>query len=533
MQGWECPDSVFSVDAVAPRLVDPGSVFGFLARHRADVFPRASLDDMFADPVKGGQPSVPGPVVLSALLLEALFNVSDRETAERLKYDLRWKAACGVGVDEDGFHHTVLVYWRNRIAASKNPGRVHDAVRQVILECGAVKGKHRRVVDSTVVDDAVARQDAITLLVWQIAKIAEILPGLRDRIWGLPGGAWYRDRSKPDIDWASREAKDQAVSVLVGDARLVAGWALDQVAGLAEDDPGRVEAEDEAGLLGVLAGQDVEPAPGSDGTDGRWRIARRTARDRVISTVDRETRHVRKTGQDKHDGYKAHAVVEPDTGLVMDTVVSSACGDASSDARNAVGMLGRDPDVADGTVTEVFGDSAYDSEDLLGWADENQVEPVVKPRPLPVAVPGGFTLDDFTADEQEDTVTCPGGHTAARAVSGRASFTRWCGSCPLKPMCTKARKGRVVTLGASQLRRRRHRERARGPEFVDRLRRHRPMVERSLAWLTRPGRRTPYRGITKTDAWFSLRAAAVNLKRLTSLGLAMLPGQGWVLNPAG
>ena len=48
-------------------------------------------------------------------------------------------------------------------------------------------------------------------------------------------------------------------------------------------------------LLALVAGQDVEPAEGSDGTDGRWRIARKTAPDRMISTVDPEARHAHKT----------------------------------------------------------------------------------------------------------------------------------------------------------------------------------------------------------------------------------------------
>jgi hypothetical protein len=69
------------------------------------------------------------------------------------------------------------------------------------------------------------------------------------------------------------------VSALVNDALTVLD-ALD------------VEAIEKAGgkaaeavtLLALVAGQDVEPAEDSDGTDGRWRIARRTVPDRVIST---------------------------------------------------------------------------------------------------------------------------------------------------------------------------------------------------------------------------------------------------------
>ena len=59
-----------------------------------------------------------------------------------------------------------------------------------------------------------------------------------------------------------------------------------------ELEPAAAEA---VGLLALVAGQDVEPAEGSDGTDGRWRIARRVRPDRVISTVDPEARHAHKT----------------------------------------------------------------------------------------------------------------------------------------------------------------------------------------------------------------------------------------------
>ena len=64
-----------------------------------------------------------------------------------------------------------------------------------------------------------------------------------------------------------------------------------------------------------IGDRDVDPAPDSDGTDGRWRIARATAPDRVISTVDPDTRHAHKTRERRQDGFKAHVVVEPDTGL--------------------------------------------------------------------------------------------------------------------------------------------------------------------------------------------------------------------------
>ena len=64
-----------------------------------------------------------------------------------------------------------------------------------------------------------------------------------------------------------------------------------------------------------------------------------------------------------------------------------------------------------------------------------------------------------------------------------------------------------------------HRQRATDRGFQDAYRTHRPMVERSIAWLTRGNRRVPYRGIEKNNAWLHHRLAALNLRRLLALGL--------------
>ena len=92
-------------------------------------------------------------------------------------------------------------------------------------------------------------------------------------------------------------------------------------------------------MLALVAGQDVEPVEGSDGTDGRWRIARQVAPDRVISTVDPDARHAHKTRSRRQDGYKAHVVVEPDTGLITDTALTPAAGPDNSDAAVGIDLL--------------------------------------------------------------------------------------------------------------------------------------------------------------------------------------------------
>ncbi len=148
------------MESVAGHLLPRGGVFEFLAAHREDVFPDAMFADLF--PSGRGRPSVPASVVATVLVLQALHGLSDREAADAVTFDLRWKAACGLAVTAPAFHPTTLTYWRARLARSARPNRVFEAVRDVVTATGVLAGKHRRALDSTVLDDAVATQDTVT-----------------------------------------------------------------------------------------------------------------------------------------------------------------------------------------------------------------------------------------------------------------------------------------------------------------------------------------------------------------------------------
>src|SRR5207342_748053 len=128
---------------------------------------------------------------------------------------------------------------------------------------------------------------------------------------------------KPKIDWDDPAAKDQLVSALVNDANAV-------VAALQDRDLDE-RAASALALLALVAGQDVEPAEGSDGTDGRWRIARKVAEDRVISTVDPQARHTRKSPEARRGGYRAHVAAEPQTGIITGEKLTKAGGQENSD----------------------------------------------------------------------------------------------------------------------------------------------------------------------------------------------------------
>jgi DDE family transposase/transposase-like protein DUF772 len=506
-------------ESVSGHLLPPGSVYAFLAEHRRDLFP----DEMFADlfPSRLGRPSVPGDVVAAVLLLQALEGRSDREAVEALTFDLRWKAACGWPLVAAGFHPTVLTYWRRRLAASARPNRIFDAVRAVIAATGALTGKTRRVLDSTTLTDAVATQDTITQLIAAIRRVRREVPGAPEVVAARCAAHDYDDPGKPAIAWDDAEARAALVDALVGDAHRLLGHLPEQELG-----PRAAEA---VALLALVAGQDVEPVAGSDGTDGRWQIARRIAEDRVVSTVDPEARHAHKTVQRRTDGFTAHLEVEPDTGLIPATGLTAAAGAVNSDATVGIALLTEDPTVT-GPV-QVLGDSAYGTgEALTALADAGHT-PVIKPWPLRPAVAGGFTIDDFTIDEAAGTATCPRGVTRPISRTRAVTFGAACRDCALRARCTTCATGRSLKLHPHDARQRVHRVRAADPDFQAAYRQHRPMVERSIAWVTRGNRRVPYRGVIKNDAWLHLRVAAINLRRLLALGLAGT-GNTWRLATA-
>src|SRR5262249_27297263 len=324
-----------------------------------------------------------------------------------------------------------------------------EKIAEVIAETGIWTGRRKRCVDSTVFDDAAATQDPVTQLVAAIRRVVRTVPGA-DRVVGAVCTLDYAKPGKPDIDWDDPAAKQELISTLVNDALAVLAELCGP--GAPERDGAAAEA---LGLLALVAGQDVEPAEGNDGTDGRWRIAKRVAPDRVISTVDTQARHTRKSRSQRRDGYRGHLASEPETGLITDCEMTMATSEANTDAAVAVKMACRDrfhhtegttsaaaeahpttedptggtdsstedptgttetpPDTAaqdtaaEGTDgeggLEVYGDSAYGSgQARAAYADAGH-DVVIKPKPVGSAVPGGFTVDDFTVDENDATVT--------------------------------------------------------------------------------------------------------------------------------
>jgi hypothetical protein len=348
----------------------------------------------------------------------------------------------------------------------------------------------------------------------------------------------YAAAGKPACDYDDAAAREELVDALAKDAHALLaaldGRDLDPVLGQA------------AKLLATVTGQDLEKSAG-----GVFRIARKVAADRVISTVDPQARHGHKTSARGFDGYKGHVAIDPDSEIITATEATPGNSGDAEVAESLLGdMLPGDQDSAtaqdggqaaapaagDGQPA-VYGDAAYGSGELIGRLDDAGIYNGVKCQP-PAAIKGHFPKDRFAIDLDAKTVTCPADITAPIRASGRdrhageARFGAACRTCPLAAQCTSAKDGRTITIGPYEARLAAARKAQADPAWKADYRATRPKVERKISHLMRRrhgGRRARVRGLVKVAADFRLLAAAVNLARLGVLGAAYRNGS-WAVS---
>ena len=511
------------------RFENPGSLLGerlrgiyrFLAEVGDRLFPVDYFADLYKDSGRG-RPTVPARVLATVMVLQAHEGLSDQEACDRLERDLAWQAAAGVHTGYEAFHPTVLVGQRNRLRASQRPRRLFEDTKAVAAEAGLL-GRRARVLDSTPVYDAVATQDTVTQLRSAIRKLLRVLDREDRSLAARVRSALSRDddyaaAGKPPCDWDDGEAREALVDALVRDAR----------AALAVLDGVQLEgaAAEAAELLALVAGQDVE-----EGEDHRFRIARKVARDRVVSTVDPEARHGHKSHNRRFDGFKGHVSVDPDSELIDEVVLTPA---NIPDADAAEDLLADHAD--EDTKPTVFADSAYAGADTLARLQGAGYDLRAKVPPASNR-DGRFTKDDFTIDLGAATVGCPAGHVVAIRLGGdgggTAGFGDHCGGCRLRERCTTAASGRTITIHPQELLLQRAKAAQATPEWRDAYRGTRPKVERKIAHFVRAawgGRKARTRGLRRVATDLDTRAAAVNWARLATLGLRY-QGGAWATAP--
>lgn len=515
--------------------VSARSIYSLLHRESHRIFPDEAFEDLFQDI---GRASVPPRIVAVVMVLQRLEGLSDREAVDRFCFDLRWKyAAGGLDYDYPGFVHTVLVDMRARLRGSARPNRIFETALDIARAAGLIGRK--RVLDSTALYDAVATQDTVTLIRSAIRALLRVVDEplgselrascKRDDDYSAPG--------KPTCDWDDAVAREALVDALARDA-----YAILAILDGRSLHPTTREAGE---LLAIVVGQDLEKTD-----DGTFRIARRVAKDRVISTVDPEARHGHKTAARGFDGYKGHVAIDPDSEIITATTVTAGnvadgapaealvadvlCSTSteSPDQESAITppVVDTAPGVAPAAVDEpakIYGDASYGTADLVEKIEAAGAEANVKVQ-APSARSGCFSKTDFEIDVDANTVRCPAGVLAQIGKSadggGLAHFGAACAGCKLRLQCTDSKSGRVVNVHPKEATLKRSRERQRATAWRDDYRATRPKVERKLAHLMfrrHGGRRARVRGRLRVGHDFALLAAAHNLKRIAGLGASV------------
>lgn len=500
-----------STRAACEARLPEASVFRLLEREAHRLFADEAFADLFADV---GRRSIAPRIVAVVMVLQRLHGMSDREAVDAFAFDLRWKYAAGaLDFDHPGFVHTVLVDMRERLRRSERPNRIFEAVLEVAKQTGLVGRK--RVLDSTALYDAVATQDTVTMIrsaIVALLKVADTTLEAELRAVLLREDD-YRQSGKPKCDWDDAPAREALVDALARDGHALLAVLHDRRLG--------AEVQQQSELLATVLGQDLETTE-----DGRFRIARRVAEDRVISTVDPEARHGHKTAARGFDGYKGHVAIDPDSEIITATEVTAGnVGDAEPASELIADVLGEDA-----SGVGIYGDSSYGTADMVELIEEAGGEANVKVQPPSPAKKGLLAQDAFTIDTKRETVSCPAGQLVQlrRRDDGSrvAAFGRACQSCALRERCTPSKDGRLVYVHPKYETLHRSRERQRDPAWKAHYRATRPKVERKIAHLMRRkhgGRRARMRGRLRIAHDFALLAAAVNLARLAKLHTTAAP----------
>lgn len=108
-------------DSLLKRLHRTRKLFGFLRRHRHELFDdgfQAELESAYRNTGAGTEP-VPPALLAMVVLLQSYLGTSDAEAVELTVVDLRWQMVLGcLGAAEPPFSQGALVAFRERLIAA-------------------------------------------------------------------------------------------------------------------------------------------------------------------------------------------------------------------------------------------------------------------------------------------------------------------------------------------------------------------------------------------------------------------------------
>lgn len=518
---------LFEADTVYADFVGRDTFYGFLASQRDELFRDEDFAELYV--LDNGRPSVPPSLLATALLLQTYDGVSDDEAKRRADYDLQWKVALGVELDQRPYAKSTLQEFRAQLVIHEEPRALFQRSLELAKRRGKFRGRKLKVaLDTTNILGRGAVKDTYNLLADGIVLLARALAkqaGEQLAEWAeRQGYGRYVGptslKGSAEIDWSDPEQRRRFLGEVVADAdRLLelARQARELVEANSAADRALTEA---AGLLSRVLLQDIErPEDGPVLKDG-------VAADRMPSVHDPAMRHGRKSKSKRFDGHKIQVVVDTDSQLI--TAVEVLPGNAP-DAEQALAVVEQTEAATGCEVAESIGDCAY------GDGATRQVFAEAE-RTLVAKVPsasnqGFFPKTAFTIDLEVLSCTCPAGQTTAdlkpvKDGGGRFQFAAGvCAACPLRAQCVRGAGGRTVQLHPQERLLQQARALQASSQFQE-YRTRRQVVEHRIARLMQLGlRQARYFGRPKTLFQACLAAAVANLTLLAGEQAAETRGE--------
>jgi len=522
MMGERSPQgSLFAADTRYLEFVGRESFYGFLGLRGRELFRDADFAGFYC--TDNGRRSVPPSLLAMALLLQTYDGVSDAEAKQRADFDLRWKVALGVAIEERPFAKSTRQLFRAQLVIHGEAQSIFRQSLQYARTQGYLGGRKMRVaLDTTAIFGRGAVEDTYNLIGHGVRHLCEVLAeraGEAAEAWAATRGLerYFASSLKAtaEVDWDDAASREAFLTAIVRDGERVLALAREArsslAAGSAEDQ--RIVAAAE--LLMPLLWPDVEP------TEEGYRIKPGTAKDRVPSVHDPEQRHGRKSHGQTFTGHKGAVAVDTTTPLV--TAVEALPGTAP-EGESAAALVAASEANTGSAVEQVIGDTAYGSlETREALGERAVIAPTVHPHRG-----RALSKSDFDIDVPGERVRCPEGHETTRwtwatvrpgAGKPKVRVKRFhfpqdlCRACPRYADCVTDQRGRgrTITLHPDEERL----QAARAFEQTDYFReqyRRRVVVEHRIARLVQRGvRQSRFRGRTMTAFELLMAATVANL----------------------
>ena len=486
-----------------------GTIYGYLARNGRRTFTDYQFRGVYS---KRGRPSASPALMALACLLQHHESISDDMVMERLRYDLRWKAALDLDPHSfvPPFTKAPYVQWRARLVLHGKEGVAFEAsVRKAVRE-GLLPDSLRVALDSSPVRGRGAVKDTFNLLSDAIRKTVRDLAqdeGSEPEEVAAKIGVERHFRSPSVkgselVEWSSPEAVSAFLEGLLEDGERVVAEAR-----------ARGCAREAVDLLQKIVEQDV------DQEGEKPQIRQGVAKGRTVSVSDPEQRHGHKSNGKSYTGHKVHVAVDTETEIVTAVEVTEP---ATADGAMTGNLLAQTERNTGLKIGEALGDSAYGTQPAQEQAAEHEVELRTKmPRH---SRKGMFGPGDFDVAEDGKSAVCPAGHRSYDGHRPRkvGILLAWpkavCQACPLKDRCFKNKRGHRQLMVTEHHHDRRAREAwARSPEGRVVLK-ERIAVEHAIGRAkNKGGGRSRYFGRAKTRFQWLWTTALTNLQRIWSL----------------